>query len=134
LRKIICGQLAAGVACRAASARVPDVPLQLIQRANNRQMLLRRRRSPDFISIGSASTRGLWEAEFTLGVDDQSSPLATVGEPVTIAGQVDGAVGHLYAQYTNRADRSSGTLWEGRYRSCLMHEEIDWFACQRSSK
>ena len=33
------------------------------------------------------------------------------------------ALGQRDVQYVNRTYRRSGTLWEGRYRSCLVQEE-----------
>lgn len=41
------------------------------------------------------------------------------------------AVGQRYVQYVNRSYRRSGTLWEGRFRSCLTQEEMYLLACQR---
>ena len=32
-------------------------------------------------------------------------------------------LGQRYVQYVNRTYRRSGTLWEGRFRSCLLQEE-----------
>jgi putative transposase len=32
-------------------------------------------------------------------------------------------LGQRYVQYINRTYRRSGTLWEGRYKSCLMQDE-----------
>src|SRR3990170_3639579 len=40
-------------------------------------------------------------------------------------------LGQRYVQYVNRAYRRSGTLWEGRFRSCLVHEEDYLLGCQR---
>jgi putative transposase len=40
-------------------------------------------------------------------------------------------LGQRYVQYVNRAYRRSGTLWEGRFRSCLAQEEDYVLACQR---
>jgi len=34
------------------------------------------------------------------------------------------AVGRRYVQYFNREYRRSGTLWEGRFKSCLVQNEI----------
>lgn len=39
--------------------------------------------------------------------------------------------GQRYVQYVNRVYRRSGTLWEGRFRSCPIQEEIYLLACQR---
>ena len=40
-------------------------------------------------------------------------------------------LGQRYVQYVNRFYRRSGTLWEGRFRSCLTQEEGYLLACQR---
>ncbi|MEO6147547.1 MAG: hypothetical protein ABIT70_11000 [Sulfuriferula sp.] len=41
------------------------------------------------------------------------------------------ALGQRYVQYINRTYHRSGTLWEGRFRSCLTQEETYLLACQR---
>ena len=38
-------------------------------------------------------------------------------------------LGQRYVQYINRTYRRSGTLWEGRFRSCLMQSEDYVLAC-----
>src|SRR5271165_6570053 len=40
-------------------------------------------------------------------------------------------LGQRYAQHVNRTYRRSGTLWEGRFRSCLTQSEHYLLACQR---
>ncbi len=40
-------------------------------------------------------------------------------------------LGQRYVQYANRAYRRSGTLWEGRFRSCLAQSEGYVLACYR---
>ena len=40
-------------------------------------------------------------------------------------------LGQRYVQYVNRTCRRSGTLWEGRFRSCLVGEEDYFLACHR---
>jgi putative transposase len=40
-------------------------------------------------------------------------------------------LGQRYVQYVNRAYRRSGTLWEGRFRSCLAQSEDYVLACYR---
>ena len=46
-------------------------------------------------------------------------------------GELMKALGQRYVQYFNRSYRRSGTLWEGRYRSCLSQAEGYLLACQR---
>lgn len=40
-------------------------------------------------------------------------------------------LGQRYVQYVNRTYQRSGTLWEGRFRSCLAEEDGYLLACQR---
>lgn len=40
-------------------------------------------------------------------------------------------LGQRYVQYINRIYRRSGTLWEGRFRSCLVGEEDYLLGCYR---
>jgi hypothetical protein len=40
-------------------------------------------------------------------------------------------LGQRYVQYINRSYRRSGTLWEGRFRSCLAQSEDYVLACYR---
>ena len=40
-------------------------------------------------------------------------------------------LGQRYAQYVNRTYQRSGTLWEGRFRSCLIHADDYALACHR---
>ncbi len=40
-------------------------------------------------------------------------------------------LGQRYVQSINRAYRRSGTLWEGRFRSCLVGEERYFLGCHR---
>ena len=40
-------------------------------------------------------------------------------------------LGQRYVQYVNRSYRRSGTLWEGRFRSCLGQEERYLLGCYR---
>ncbi|MGH8527187.1 MAG: transposase, partial [Gammaproteobacteria bacterium] len=40
-------------------------------------------------------------------------------------------LGQRFVQYINRSYRRSGTLWEGRFRSCLAREEDYVLACYR---
>jgi putative transposase len=40
-------------------------------------------------------------------------------------------LGQRYVQYVNRTYRRSGTLWEGRFRSCLAQEDTYVLTCHR---
>jgi putative transposase len=47
------------------------------------------------------------------------------------AGVLMKALGQRYVQYINRTYQRSGTLWEGRYRSCLTQAETYLLGCMR---
>ncbi|MDP2431194.1 MAG: transposase [Pseudomonadota bacterium] len=51
-------------------------------------------------------------------------------EPKGVGGLMK-ALGQRYVQYVNRTYQRSGTLWEGRFRSCLTQEENYLFSCMR---
>lgn len=40
-------------------------------------------------------------------------------------------LGQQYVQHFNRVHGRTGTLWEGRFKSCLVHDESYLFTCQR---
>jgi len=47
------------------------------------------------------------------------------------AGSLMKRLGQRYVQYINKNYQRSGTLWEGRFRSCIIHDEEYFFSCQR---
>jgi len=47
------------------------------------------------------------------------------------AGHLMKRLGQRYVQYINRTYRRTGTLWEGRFRSCLVKEENYVLGCYR---
>ncbi len=47
------------------------------------------------------------------------------------AGELMKHSGQRYVQYVNRTYHRSGTLWEGRFRSCLTREEDYVLGCHR---
>lgn len=47
------------------------------------------------------------------------------------AAQLMKALGQRYVQYVNRQYRRSGTLWEGRFRSCLVQDNDYLLSCYR---
>jgi putative transposase len=53
------------------------------------------------------------------------------GDEAETTGRLMKALGQRYVQYANRTYRRSGTLWEGRYRSCLTQQETYLLTCMR---
>ena len=52
-------------------------------------------------------------------------------EQVGSCGRLFKRLGLLHTQYTNRRYERTGTLWEGRFRSCLVQSDRYLIACQR---
>jgi putative transposase len=111
---------------------LPNVPLHLIQRGNNRQAC--------FVADEDHCNYLDWLAEYAAktGTRIHAYVLMTNHVHLLVSSEQGGAVGDLmkalgqrYVQYFNRAYRRSGTLWEGRYRSCLTQAETYLLACQR---
>jgi putative transposase len=56
--------------------------------------------------------------------------LVSVEDAGTLAGMMKG-VAQQYAQYFNHRRDSSGAVWDGRYKSCLVQTERYLLVCQR---
>lgn len=111
---------------------LPHIPLHLIQRGNNRQACFATDRDYRFYLewlhefAGETGCRVHAYVLMTNHVHLLLSP--NCGEST---GALMKALGQRYVQYFNRTYRRSGTLWEGRYRSCLIQAEDYLLACQR---
>lgn len=117
---------------RRARLAPPGVPLHLIQRGNNRQAC--------FFAIDDYRNYLDWLREYAgkMGCRIHAYVLMTnhvhllmSADRAAAPGELMKAIGQRYVQYVNRVYRRSGTLWEGRYRSCPVQEESYLLACQR---
>lgn len=117
---------------RRARITLPNVPLHLIQRGNNRQAC--------FFADEDYRFYLDWLAEYAdkTGCRVHAYVLMTNHVHMLLspdragaAGALMKALGQRYVQYVNRTYRRSGTLWEGRFRSCPTQEETYLLACQR---
>ena len=111
---------------------LPGVPLHLIQRGNNRQACSfadeDRRVYLDCLTDYAAESGCAVHAYvlMTNHVHLLLTPRTAEG-----AGQLMKRLGQRYVQYVNRRYRRSGTLWEGRFRSCLVQHEAYLLTCYR---
>jgi len=117
---------------RRARVAIPNVPLHLIQRGNNRQACFFA--EDDYLFY----LEWLKECAGKVGCMIHAYALMTNHVHLMLSSQTSGgagammkALGQRYVQYVNRTYRCSGTLWEGRFRSCLLQEETYLLACQR---
>lgn len=111
---------------------LPHVPVHLIQRGNNRQ--------PCFVADEDYRCYLDWLKEYAdkAGCRIHAYVLMTNHAHLLVSadrgeapGELMKALGQRYVQYFNRTYQRSGTLWEGRYRSCLTQAEHYFLACQR---
>ena len=117
---------------RCARAIVPGVALHVIQRGNNRGIC--------FFADGDrlAYLRYLHKFSLEAGCAVHAYCLMTNHVHMLLTPKAANAcavlmksLGQHYVQYVNRVHDRTGTLWEGRYRSCLAESERYVLACYR---
>ena len=111
---------------------VPNIPLHIIQRGNNKQAC--------FFSDDDYLFYLQWLEEYALISDCLIHSYVLMTNHVHLlltpkmknsAGDLLKRLGQRYVQYINRMYKRTGTLWEGRFRSCLIQEEKYLLTCQR---
>ena len=100
------------------------IPVHVIQRGNNRQAC--------FVSEEDHGAYAGWLKEYSrkysveihawVMMTNHVHLLCTPRQASGIS-QMMQSLGRRYVQYFNSAYRRSGTLWEGRFKSCLVQEE-----------
>ena len=110
----------------------PDVPLHIIQRGNNRQ--------PCFFADADYRIYLAWLAEHAdasacrvhayVLMSNHIHLLVSFDRPGS-PGALMKALGQRYTHYVNWRYQRTGTLWDGRYKSCLVQEGGYLLVCQR---
>ncbi|MFA7669671.1 MAG: transposase [Burkholderiaceae bacterium] len=111
---------------------LPRVPLHVIQRGNNRQICFRD--AEDYLFYLEwlkeyADKAGCRVHAYVLMANH--THLLMSADRSEAPGELMKALGQRYVQYYNRTYQRSGTLWEGRYRSCLVQDAAYFLTCQR---
>ncbi|WP_286785402.1 MULTISPECIES: transposase [Pseudomonas] len=115
---------------RRARITLSGVPLHLIQRGNNRSACFYADEDYLFyldILAEQAKKHGCAVHAWCL-MTNHVHLLLTPESPES-SGMMMKGLGQRYVQYVNRTYQRSGTLWEGRFRSCLMQEDTYVLAC-----
>lgn len=108
------------------------IPQHIIQRGNNRQ--------PCFVGVRDFAAYAHWLAESAreCGVAIHawvfmSNHVHLLATPQTATGvsQMMQRLGRHYVGYFNRTHRRTGTLWEGRFKSCVVDAADYLLICQR---
>lgn len=110
-------------------ARLPrispvDVPVHIIQRGNNRQLCFAA--EEDHVAftgwLGQYSKKYSVDIHAWVMMSNHVHILCTPRKAGSLS-QMMQSVGRQYVRYFNSAYQRSGTLWEGRYKSCLVQED-----------
>jgi putative transposase len=111
---------------------LPGIPQHIIQRGTNRQAC--------FGSDADMAAYALWLHEYSLkyGVKIHAWVFMTNHVHLLLSSSSrDGvsrlmqSLGRRYVRYFNHTHQRSGTLWEGRFRSCLVDADDYLLTCQR---
>jgi putative transposase len=117
---------------RRARIMLPGVPVHVVHRGNNRQACFYESQDRSFYLF---HLRRLLAAT---GCGLHAYCLMTNHVHLLLTSSTDGGcarlmqrVAQLFTQYANRTYQRSGSLWEGRFRSCLVQSEEYLLACYR---
>jgi putative transposase len=111
---------------------LPGVPLHLIQRGNNRQAFFYAEDDYRFyLEWLQTYARDEGCALHAVVLMTNHAHLLLMSSTAGGAGAMMKRLGQRYVQYVNRTYRRSGTLWEGRFRSCLTQEGSYVLGCYR---
>lgn len=117
---------------RRARLAIAGIPWHIIQRGNNRTACFYA--DEDYVRY----LETLGEMARKYGCDIHAYVLMTnhvhlllTPKKTDSAGLLMKHLGQRYVQYINRVYRRSGTLWEGRFRSCLTQNEEYVLSCYR---
>jgi putative transposase len=117
---------------RRARISIPGIPWHLIQRGNNHSACFYADDDYQFYLdyLKEQSEKHGCKIHAYVLMTNHVHLLLTPEKENSVA-QLMKNLGQRYVQYINRTYRRSGTLWEGRYRSCLAQSEDYVLACYR---
>jgi len=111
---------------------IPDIPQHVTQRGNNRQpCFFRDKDRQTYLSLlETASQRRECAVHAYVLMTNHVHLLVTPTTPDGISRLMQD-IGREFVRYINRSYQRSGTLWEGRFRSCLVDSDSYCLACYR---
>ena len=111
---------------------LPEVPLHVVQRGNNRQVCFFRYEDRQvYLSCLSEYARETGCALHAYVLMSNHVHLLLTPRDADSVSRFIKRVGQRYVQYVSRTHGRSGGLWEGRFRSCLVEEERYLLNCYR---
>ncbi len=117
---------------RRARLSIPGIPWHIIQRGNNRSVCFHAEEDFQFYLhyLQEFATKFCCAIHAYVLMTNHVHLLLTPQQPDS-ASLLMKHLGQRYVQYINRTYKRSGTLWEGRFRSCLTQTEDYVLACYR---
>lgn len=111
---------------------VPNTPQHIIQRGNNRQACFYADEDCRFYleRLNEYADKTECRIHAYVLMTNHVHFLVSTEKVEAIAALMK-ALGQRYTQYVNKMYKRSGTLWEGRYKSCPTQAETYLLACQR---
>lgn len=111
---------------------LPDMPQHIIQRGNNRQICFAG--TEDFAAY--AGWLGEYARKYEVAIHSwvfMTNHVHLLATPRTADGisSLMQSLGRQYVRYFNHTYQRTGTLWEGRFRSCVVDAEDYLLICQR---
>ena len=117
---------------RRARLFLPGIPMHVIQRGNNRQACFLGdedyRRYLEWLEL--AALDQCCRVHAYVLMTNHVHLLLSTDQAQGVGGMMK-ALGQRYAQRFNRVHARTGTLWEGRYRSCLVQDDLYMLSCMR---
>lgn len=109
-----------------------DIPQHVIQRGNNRETCFfeddDRRHYLEWLRKAAEQYGGLVHAYVLM---TNHVHLLATGTEAGAIGRIMQSLGRRYVRYVNSSYRRTGTLWEGRYKSCLVDSDRYLLTCYR---
>ena len=117
---------------RRARIAIAGIPWHIIQRGNNRSACFFAEDDYRYFMNTLAEQAVKWQCAIHAYVlmTNHVHLLLTPQQQDSAATMMK-HLGQRYVQYVNRTYRRSGTLWEGRFRSCLAQEDTYVLTCHR---
>lgn len=118
---------------RQARLVIPHCPHHVIQRGHNRQIVF----AGDDDYLFYLNTLQEWKSQFGCKIyayclmTNHVHLVIDPGDDPDNLGRLMKRVAGRQTRYVNRMEKRSGSLWEGRYKSSLIHDEEYLLACCR---
>ena len=111
---------------------VPDLPLHVIQRGNDRVPIFGGQADLDRFSncLLRASREHAVAIHAYVLMTNHVHLLVTPRHETSVPKMMQ-SLGRVYVQYFNRTYRRTGTLWEGRYKAAIVDDEPYLLTCMR---